>query len=103
MAQFTFNADFDTDRGTYDFTIKTMDGSNAFVDSDGNPIDFVQLPNQVGSNTWAMDLAPGRYEIFLVVVTNVNFNFSVVGPVLSISPSPATINSSTTQIYVLTV
>ena len=103
MAQFTFNANFDTDRGTYDFTIKTLDGSNAFTDVDGNPIDYAQLLNQVGSNTWTMDLASGGYQIFLVVVTNVNFDFSVAGPVISISPTPATINSSTTQIYMLKV
>ncbi len=98
-----FDATIASNRGLFDFTIKRLDGTNVFTDSSGNPIDYSQLINTVGSYNWNMDLPIGDYEIYLVVVTNVNFDFAVTGITVALTPKPATIKASKNLIFYLTV
>jgi hypothetical protein len=101
----TFGFTLENDEGTVDFTITRNDGTAVFNDPDnpGDMVDYYEQDNIDTTQTTDLSLPSGKYDIILVLVTNVDFNFSVSGVITSLDPAPKTQNVTINLPYTLVV
>jgi hypothetical protein len=105
MQTINFGLTLQDNKGTVDFSISRTDHAAIFDDADnpGSKVDYWEQDNIDQTTKIQLDLPEGEYDINLDLVTNVNFDFSVEGVIVSLTPPLKTVDSTQVMDYTLTV